>query len=111
MDIQNPIINKKKSNEDDFGFSISDEHSEQELTSMGETGKSSGMIGIMHFPKPNFSITNKNRLFNKQIDNNYKCDNFSTYTSNKKFRNDESKINDEIYTEVKYNFINFFIVL
>ena len=61
MDIQNPII-KKKSNEEDFNFSISNEHSEQELTSMGETGKSSGMIGIMHFPKPIFSITNKNRL-------------------------------------------------
>ena len=101
MDIQSPIMKKKISNQDDFNFSISNEHNEQELTSMCETGKSPGIISLMHLPYPNFPIINKNKLFNKQIDINDNRDNFSTYTSMKKMRNDESKINDEVYSEVR----------
>ena len=89
-----PIIN----------FSISNEHNDQELTSLGETGKSSGIISLMHFPHQNFSITNKNKLFIKQYDPNYNRDNFSVYTSMKKIKNDDSKINDEINTEVRNNY-------
>ena len=110
MNEQSPISNKKIPNEDDFNFSISNEHNDQELTSLGETGKSSGIISLMHLPHPNFSITNKNKLFNKQYDPNYNRDNFSVYTSMKKIRNDESKINDEINTEVRNILINIFIV-
>ena len=110
MNEQSPISNKKIPNEDDFNFSISNEHNDQELTSLGETGKSSGIISLMHFPHPNFSITNKNKLFIKQYDPNYNRDNFSVYTSMKKIRNDESKINDEINTEVRNILINIFIV-
>ena len=110
MNEQSPLTIKKIPNEDDFNFSISNEHNEQELTSLGETGKSSGIISLMHFPHPNFSITNKNKLFIKQYDPNYNRDNFSVYTSMKKIRNDESKINDEINTEVRNILINIFIV-
>ena len=110
MNEQSPISNKKIPNEDDFNFSISNEHNDQELTSLGETGKSSGIISLMHFPHPNFSITNKNKLFIKQYDPNYNRDNFSVYTSMKKIKNDDSKINDEINTEVRNIILNIFIV-
>ena len=107
MDIQSPITNKKISNEDDFDLSISNEHNEQELTSIGE----SGIIRLMNLPHPNFSITNKNKLSNKQFDPNYNRDNFSTYTSMKKFRKEENKINDEIYTEVIKHLFNLFSIV
>ena len=110
MNEQSPLTIKKIPNEDDFNFSISNEHNEQELTSLGETGKSSGIISLMHFPHPNFSITNKNKLFIKQYDPNYNRDNFSVYTSMKKIKNDDSKINDEINTEVRNNSLKIFIV-
>ena len=110
MNEQSPLTIKKMPNEDDFHFSISNEHNEQELTSLGETGKSSGIISLMHFPHPNFSITNKNKLFIKQYDPNYNRDNFSVYTSMKKIKNDDSKINDEINTEVRNNLLKIFIV-
>ena len=110
MNEQSPLTIKKIPNEDDFNFSISNEHNEQELTSLGETGKSSGIISLMHFPHPNFSITNKNKLFIKQYDPNYNRDNFSVYTSMKKIKNDDSKINDEINTEVRNNLLKIFIV-
>ena len=102
MDIPSPIVNKKTSNEDDFSFSISNEHNEQEMTSIGETGKSYGILSLMNLPLPIFSITNKNKLFNiNKIDSNYNKDNFSTYTSMKKIRNDDSKLNYEMNTEVR----------
>ena len=107
MNEQSPLTIKKIPNEDDFNFSISNEHNEQELTSLGETGKSSGIISLMHFPHPNFSITNKNKLFIKQYDPNYNRDNFSVYTSMKKIKNDDSKINDEITSEVRNNLLNY----
>ena len=102
MDIHSTIVNKKTSNEDDFSFSISNEHNEQEMTSIGETGKSYGILSLMNLPRPIFSITNKNKLFNiNKIDSNYNKDNFSTYTSMKKIRNDDSKLNYEMNTEVR----------
>ena len=110
MNEQSPLTIKKIPNEDDFNFSISNEHNEQELTSLGETGKSSGIISLMHFPHPNFSITNKNKLFIKQYDPNYNRDNFSVYTSMKKIKNDDSKMNDEITSEVRNNLLKIFIV-
>ena len=33
--------------EEDINISITDEHNEQEITSMGETGKSIGIISVM----------------------------------------------------------------
>ena len=44
-------------NEEDFNISITNEHNEQELTSMGETGKSSGIISAVNFPHFNISFT------------------------------------------------------
>ena len=66
-------------------------------------------MSIMNLPHPNFSITNKNRIFNKQFDTNFNKDNFSTYTSMRKIRNDDSILNDEMYTEVRIILLNFIV--
>ena len=101
MEMPKPIINKRSLKEDDFNISITDEHNDQDMTTIGDPGKSCGIMSIMNLPHPNFSLTNKNRLYNKQLDNNYNKDNFSTYTSMRKIRNDESILNDEMYNEVR----------
>ena len=104
------VINKKPSDEDDFSFSISNEHNEEELTSVCENGKPKGIISLMNLPHPNFSLLNKNKLSNKKLDFNYIRDNFSTYTSMKKNRKEDSKIDDELYNEVRIFFKNFSII-
>ena len=78
-------------NDDDFNISITNEHNEQELTSMGETGKSSGIISAANIPHFNFSISNKHKLYTKQSEPiNHKDDNYSTYTNIK--NNDNSEV-------------------
>ena len=95
-------------NEDDLNISITNEHNEQELTSMGETGKSSGIISAINFPHFNISFSNKNKLYSKQLDlTNPKDDNFSMYTNLKKIRSNNSYLNDEMFIEVRNN--NFII--
>ena len=84
MKIQSTMVQKKFLNEEDFNISITDEHDDQDLTSIGETGKSFGIMNLMNIPNLNFSITNKNKLLNKQYDSNFNKDNYSTYTSIKK---------------------------
>ena len=75
----------------EINISITDEHNEQELTSMGETGKSSGIISAANIPHFNFSISNKHKLYTKQSEPiNYKDDNYSTYTNIK--NNDKSEV-------------------
>lgn len=101
------ILKNKTLNEDDFNISITNEHNEQELTSMGETGKSLGIISFINFPHLNISISNKNKLFNKQFDSTYNRDNFSTYTNFNKQRNNVA-FDDKIYTEVRYTFYIFY---
>ena len=88
-------------NEDDFNISITNEHNEQELTSMGETGKSSGIISAINFPHFNISFTNKNKLYNKPFEQ--KEDNYSMYTNIKKMRSNNSIVNDEMFLEVRIN--------
>ena len=78
-------------NDDDFNISITNEHNEQELTSMGETGKSSGIISAANIPHFNFSVSNKNKLYTKQTEpTNHRDDNYSTYTNIK--NNDKSEV-------------------
>ena len=109
MKIQSTMVQKKFLNEEDFNISITDEHDDQDLTSIGETGKSFGIMNLMNIPNLNFSITNKNKLLNKQYDSNFNKDNYSTYTSIKK-RNDAPNINDKMYTEVIYIlYLNFIV--
>ena len=103
------FLNKRTTNEDEFNISITDEHDDQDITTIGDPGKSYGIMSIMNLPHPNFSITNKNRIFNKQFDTNFNKDNFSTYTSMRKIRNDDSILNDEMYTEVRIILLNFIV--
>ena len=92
---------------DDFNISITNEHNEQELTSMGETGKSSGLISAINFHHFNISYSNKNKLFNKQLENiNQKEDNYSMHTNLKKIRSNASISNDEM-NNVRKNNLNF----
>ena len=89
-------------NEDDFNISITNEHNEQELTSMGETGKSSGIISAVNLPHFNVSFSNKKNLCTKQLEQiNQKDDNYSMYTNIKNMRSNGSYFNDEIYIEVR----------
>ncbi len=89
-------------NEDDFNISITNEHNEQELTSMGETRKSSRIISAINFPPINISFSNKNKLNIKHLElTNQKSDNYSIYTNIKKIISDKSVINDEIFLEVR----------
>ena len=88
-------------NEDDFNISITNEHNEQELTSMGETGKSAGIINAIN-PHYNISFSNKNKIYSKQLELiNQKIDNYSMYTNIKKMRSNNSVLNDEIFLEVR----------
>ena len=100
MNIQNTLADKNVLKENDFDISITNEHDDQDLTSIGEPGKSYGIMSIMNLPRLNFSITNKKKLYNRQLYTNDNRDNFSTHTSLKKMKNDEATINDEIYEEV-----------
>ncbi len=100
MKEQNSLANKNVLKEDDFDISITNEHDDQDLTSIGDPGKSYGIMSIMNLPRLNFSITNKNKLFNKQLYTNDNRDNFSTHTCLKKVKNDEVIINDEMFEEV-----------
>ena len=103
----NNLSKKPITNEEDFNISITNEHNEQELTSMGETGKSSGIISAMNFPHFNISFTNKNKLYNnRQLEQiNQKEDNFSMYTNINKIRNNNTFLNDEMITEVRKIFL------
>ena len=90
--------------DDDFNISITNEHNEhneQELTSMGETGKSSGIISAINFPHFNISFSNKNKLYSKQFEQ--KEDNYSMYTNIKKMRSNNSMANDEMFLDVRIN--------
>ena len=101
-------------NEDDFNISITNEHNEQELTSMGETGKSSGIISAINLPRFNVSFSNKKKLCPQQLEQiNQKEDNFSMYTNIKNMRSNGSYFNDEMYIEVRKYFniyMNYFLV-
>ena len=55
----NNLPKKETLNEEDFNISITNEHNEQELTSMGETGKSSGIISAVNFPHFNSPISSR----------------------------------------------------
>ena len=91
-------------NEDEFNISITNEHNEQELTSMGETGKSSGIISLTNMPRFNISFTNKKKLYNKQseqLNQIQKEDNYSMYTNVKNMRSNGSYFNDEMFIEVR----------
>ena len=93
-------------NEDDFNISITNEHNEQELTSMGETGKSSGIISAINLPRFNVSFSNKKKLCPQQLEQiNQKEDNFSMYTNINKIRNNNTFLNDEMVTEVRKIFL------
>ena len=86
----------------EINISITDEHNEQELTSMGETRKSSRIISAINFPPINISFSNKNKLNIKHLElTNQKSDNYSIYTNIKKIISDKSVINDEIFLEVR----------
>ena len=92
-------------NEDDFNISITNEHNEQELTSMGETGKSSGIISAINLPRFNVSFSNKKKLCPKQLEQiNQIEDNFSMYTNIKNMRSNGSYFNDEMKIEVRKYF-------
>ena len=97
-----PINKNKILKEEDINISITDEHNEQELTSMCETGKSLGIISVMNLPHLTISTTNKTKTHSKkQYDSIYNKDNFSTYTNFNNVRNNTSMIKDEVYTEVR----------
>ena len=51
--------------EEDINISITDEHNEQEITSMGETGKSIGITSVMNLPHLTISTTNKQNFIVK----------------------------------------------
>ena len=108
----NNLSKRPITNEEDFNISITNEHNEQELTSMGETGKSSGLISAMNFPHFNISFTNKNKLYNnRQLEQfNQKVDNYSMYTNIKKIRSNNSFLNDEMLIEVR-NLIIIYIII
>ena len=63
MNMPKQFLNKRTTNEDEFNISITDEHDDQDITTIGDPGKSYGIMSIMNLPHPNFSITNKNRIF------------------------------------------------
>ena len=65
-------------NEDDFNISITNEQHKQELTIIGETGKSSGIINAINFPHFNISLSNKNKLYSNHLELiNQKLDNYN----------------------------------
>ena len=98
----NNLPKKKTLNEEDFNISITNEHNEQELTSMGETGKSSGIISAVNLPRFNVSFSNKKKLYSKQLEQiNQKEDNYSMYTYMQKMRSNGSYFNDEMFIEVR----------
>ena len=98
-------------NEDDFNISITNEVNEQELTSMGETGKSSGIISAINFAHSNISYSNIKRIFCKKLEPmNQIEETNSMYTNAKKVRNNNSIFNDDMYTEVSKKQIYFHII-
>ncbi len=98
----NNLPKKETLNEEDFNISITNEHNEQELTSMGETGKSSGIISAVNLPRFNVSFSNKKKLYSKQLEQiNQKEDNYSMYTYMQKMRSNGSYFNDEMFIEVR----------
>ena len=95
-------------NEEDFNISITNEHNDQDVTSMGETGKSSGIISVMAHPHFNFTYINKYKLYNKRIEPTIqKEDTYSMYTNVNKVKNNNSNslINDDMNIEVSKNFL------
>ena len=94
------LLKNKILNSEEINISITDEHNEQEMTSMGETGKSLGIINTFNFPHLTISSMNqtKSNIKNK-YDNNYNKDNFSTYTNINKNRNTNT---NEINIEVSF---------
>ena len=87
----------------EINISITDEHNEQELTSMGETGKSLGIMSLGNLPHLTILSSNKTKSHSKkQNDTIYNKDNYSTYTNFNKIRNNEPIINDEMYNQVRY---------
>ena len=96
--------------EEDINISITDEHNEQEITSMGETGKSIGITSIMNLPHLTISTTNKTKSYSKmQNDSIYNKDNISTYTNFNNKRKNNSILQDEFHIEVR-NYDLFFFV-
>ena len=88
--------------EEDINISITDEHNEQEITSMGETGKSIGIISVMNLPHLTISTTNKTKSYSKmQNDSIYNKDNISTYTNFNNKRKNNSILQDEFHIEVR----------
>ena len=88
--------------EEDINISITDEHNEQEITSMGETGKSIGIISVMNLPHLTISTTNKKKSYSKmQNDSIYNKDNISTYTNFNNKRKNNSILQDEFHIEVR----------
>ena len=108
----NNLSKRPITNEEDFNITITNEHNEQELTSMGETGKSSGIISAMNFPHFNISFTNKNKLYNnRQLEQfNQKEDNYSMYTNIKKMRSSNLVLNDEMLIEVRKLILIYIII-
>ena len=97
-----PINKNKILKEEDINISITDEHNEQELTSMCETGKSLGIISVMNLPHLTISTTNKTKTHSKkQYDSIYNKDNISTYTNFNNKRKDISIFEDEFQIEVR----------
>ena len=84
-------------NSEDINISITDEHNEPDITSMGETGKSYGIISTINFPHLTISSMNQTKSNIKNKYGNIYKDNFSTYTNINKNRNNKT---DEINIEV-----------
>ena len=102
-----PKNNIKMLNEEDINISITDEHNEQEITSMGETGKSIGIMSMMNIPHLAISTTNKTKCQSKnEYDYIYNKDNYSTYTNINNPRNNNLIIKDELYIEVRKLILN-----
>ena len=112
--LNNLAKNKNKIiKEEDINISITDEHNEQEITSMGETGKSLGIISVINLPHLTISTANRTKSYSKmQYDSIYNKDNISTYTNFNNKRKDISIFEDEFQIEVrKLQFIFFYLIL
>ena len=99
--------------EEDINISITDEHNEQEITSMGETGKSIGIISVMNLPHLTISTTNKTKSYSKMQNYSiYNKDNISTYTNFNNKRKNNSILQDEFHIEVRnYDLIFWYIIV
>ena len=104
VNLNEPKINKFM-NQEDFNISICNEHNDQDITSMDETIKTSGIIKLTNFPNYITSFSHNNVYMNQTDSKSQKMDSHS-FNYSKPNKNNGSLINDNNFNDVnkKYNY-------